>query len=268
MSKSSFSLDRKPSIKVLGAYGGKSTNMQLTSLQLSKEVVLDAGNILAGLGNGIKNVNHIFITHSHLDHINDIGFLIDATFEQRTTTLKVYGRKKTLEDIHNHILNWDIWPDFTQINLINSDLKAIELVEIQLDEVVDVDNCKIKAIKNNHTISSNGYVIENQNSALLFSSDTYCCDEIWEEVNNNKKITTVIVDVSFPSRMAQLAFDSKHLTPELLKSELKKLKRDNITIHINHIKPSYKTELVREIIKSDILLNNGLILEAQDVLEF
>jgi len=41
---------------------------------------LDAGNILEGLGNGIRNINHVFITHAHLDHINDIGFLIDATF--------------------------------------------------------------------------------------------------------------------------------------------------------------------------------------------
>lgn len=268
MSKASFSDTTRPTIKILGAYGGKSTNMQLTSLQLSKEVVLDAGNILEGLGNGIKNINHVFITHSHLDHINDIGFLIDATFDQRKETLKIYGRKKTLEDIQNHILNWDIWPDFTKINLIDSQKKAIELIPIELNETIEVDGCKIKAIENNHTSSSNGYVIEKQNSALLFSSDTYCCDTIWEEVNGNEKISSIIMDVSFPSRMAQLAFDSKHLTPSLLQEELKKLKRDDVIVHINHIKPSYKTELVKEIIKTDVLLNNGMILEAQDVIEF
>lgn len=256
------------SIKILGAYGGKATNMQLTSLQLSKEVVLDAGNILEGLGNGIKNVNHLFITHSHLDHINDIGFLIDATFETRTESLKIYSQRKTLDDIHKYILNWDIWPDFTTINLIGTQTPSIELIEIKLDEVLEVDGCKIKAIPNNHTPSSNGFVIEKDNSAILFTSDTYCCDTIWEEVNNNKKITAVIIDVSFPSRMAQLAFDSKHLTPALLLEELKKLKRDDITIHVNHIKPSYKVELLTEIIKSDVLLNNGTILEAQDVVEF
>lgn len=258
----------KPSIKILGAYGGKATNMQLTSLQLSKEVVLDAGNILEGLGNGMRNINHVFITHSHLDHINDIGFLIDATFDGRTESLKIYGREKTLQDIHNHILNWDIWPDFTQINLINSSIKAVELIPIKLNEVIEVDGCKIKAIENNHTISSNGYVIEKEGSAILFTSDTYCSDTIWDEVNNNTKISAVIIDVSFPSRMAQLAYDSKHLTPLLLEDELKKLKRDDISIHINHIKPSYKVELVKEVIKADILLNDGMILEAQDVVEF
>ena len=268
MSTVSFNHPCKPTIKILGAYGGKATNMQLTSIQLSKEVVLDAGNILEGLGNGMKNINHVFISHSHLDHINDIGFLIDATYECRTESLKIYGREKTLEDIHNHILNWDIWPDFTQINLIDSDIKSVELIPIELNETITVDGCKLKAIENNHTISSNGYVIEKDNSAIMFTSDTYCCDTIWDEVNSNEKITAIIIDVSFPSRMAKLAFDSKHLTPNLLKDELKKLKRDNISIHINHIKPSYKVELVKEIIKADLLLNNGMILEAQDVVEF
>ena len=259
----------KNNIKILGAYGGKATNMQLTSLQLSKEIVLDAGNILEGLGNGMRNINYVFITHAHLDHINDIGFLIDATYENRTEPLKIYAQKNTLDSIHKHILNWEIWPDFTQINLINSQLKAIELIEIKLGETIEIFDCKIKAIPNNHTPSSNGFVIEKRDStAILFSSDTYCCDEIWDEINNNTKITALIIDVSFPSRMDQLAFDSKHLTPKLLKEELKKLKRENITVHINHIKPTYKTEVVREIIKSDLLMNGGTILEAQDVVEF
>ncbi len=258
----------KSSIKILGAYGGKATNMQLTSIQLSKEIVLDAGNILEGLGNGMKNINHVFITHAHLDHINDIGFLIDATYEGRTQSLKIYGQKQTLEAIHKHILNWDIWPDFTQINLINTNIKAIQLVEIQLNKVIEIDDCKIKAIQNNHTLSSNGYVIEKNNSAILFTSDTYCCDSIWEEINNNKLITATIIDVSFPSRMVQLAKDSKHLTPQLLKQELEKLTRDDVTIHVNHIKPAHKLEIVKELFKSDCLLNDGTILEAQDVIEF
>ena len=268
MSISSFKSTNKPSIKILGAYGGKATNMQLTSLQISKEVVIDAGNILEGLGNGSHNINHVFISHSHMDHINDIGYLIDATFETRNVPLKIYGQKKTLEDIRKYVFNGDIWPDFTRINLINKQIPAVELIEIKLNESIEVDGNIITAIPNNHTASSNGYIIEKEGRALLFTSDTYLCSSIWEEVNNNKKITSVIVDVSFPSRMGQLAKDSKHLTPKLLQQELNTLTRDDVTIYVNHIKPSYKIELVKEIIKSDVLLNNGMILETQDVVEF
>jgi cAMP phosphodiesterase len=268
LSTSSFTAERKPSIKVLGAYGGKSTNMQLTSLQISKEVVMDAGNILEGLGNGIYNINHVFVSHSHLDHINDLGYLIDATFETRTEPLKIYARKKTLEDIHQHIFNWGIWPDFTKIPLIGTDTPSVELIEIEINQKIEVDGSIIKPIENNHTESSNGFIITRDGNSLLFTSDTYLCESIWEEINKDKSISTVIVDVSFPSRMAQLACDSKHLTPALLLDELALLKRDDITVHINHIKPSYKVELVKEIIKSDVLLNNGTILESQDVVEF
>ena len=44
--------------------------------------------------------------------------------------------------------------------------------------------------------------------------------------------------------------------------------RDDVSIHINHIKPSYKTELLKEIYTANILLNDGTIIEAQDVIEF
>jgi len=268
MHNSLFYSDKTPFIKILGACGGKATNMQLTSLQLSKEIVIDAGNLVDGLGNGIKNINHIFITHSHLDHILDIGFLIDATYEIRKTPLKIYARKGNIDNLKKHIFNWEIWPDFTQINLADSDLKSIEFIEIDLGETIEIDDCKIKAIENNHTSSSNGYVIEKENSAVMFTSDTYICDKIWEEINNNKKITTVIIDVSFSSDFEQLALNSKHLTPQLLKEELKKLKRDDIKLHINHIKPFCKNEVMEEIIKGDLLLNDGAILESQDVIEF
>ncbi len=268
MSDSLFYSDKTPFIKVLGAHGGKAASMYLTSLQISREITIDAGNLVRGLGNDIKNINHIFVSHAHLDHILDIAFLIDDTFEVRKTPLKVYGRKGILKSIKDHLLNWEIWPDFTEIKLKNSDKMAIELIEIQIGKTVEIDDCKITPIENNHTKSSSGFTVEKENSALLFTSDTYCNDTIWEEVNNNLKITTLIIDVSFPSRLSQLAHDSKHLTPTLLKEELKKLKRDDVKVHINHIKPFFKSEIIEEIIKGDLLLNDGSLLQSQDIVDF
>ncbi|MEA3513541.1 MAG: 3',5'-cyclic-nucleotide phosphodiesterase [Campylobacterota bacterium] len=263
-----FNTDKKSSIKVLGASGGKSTNTGLTSFQLSKEITIDAGNIMLGLGNGIYNINHIFVTHGHLDHIADIPFLIDSTFDKREIPLKIYGRKGTIDSIKNNIFNNEIWPDFSKINLINSNLKAIEYIEIEINKITEVEDCIIKAIKNNHSNSSNGFVVEKSGSSILFTSDTYICDDIWDEINENQKITTVVIDISFPSNMEQLAYDSKHLTPSLFKSELKKLNREDVTIHIHHLKPSARLEITTEIIKENLLLNGGKILEEQDIVEF
>ena len=257
-----------PFIKILGAYGGKAQNMHLSSLQISPNSVIDAGNLIDALGSEVKDIDHIFLSHSHLDHIVDIPFLIDDTFSIRKTPLKIYGQKKTLQNLQKHVLNWEIWPDFSQIPLIDSNHKAVEFIPIELNSLYDFGEFKITAIENNHTDSSNGFIVEKEDSAILFTSDTYCCDTIWETLNSNQQISTLIIDISFPSRFEQLAYDSKHLTPKLLKEELKKLIRTDVTIHVNHLKPYFKNELIDEIYSNNLLLNHGTILQSQDIIEF
>jgi len=251
-------------IKILGAFGGKSRHTNNTCIQIQKDILIDAGNILNGLGDDAKYINHIFLTHSHLDHINDIPFLIDTFFEERELPLCIYGLKETIKHLNEHIFNWDIWPDFCEINLMSKDSKAVNFVEIEPNDEIVLESCTIKAIKTNHTTSSCGYVVTKNDCAILFSSDTYCCDTIWEEINTNLKIKSLIIDVSFPSRLGKLAFDSKHLTPELLKTELKKLIRDDIRIYIYHLKPNYIIEIMHEMQYID--LHGGRVLGDDEVI--
>ena len=240
---------KKNCIKMLGAYGGKSKGRAMTCIQVDSEnkILIDAGEILNSLGSKASNVEHIFVTHSHLDHIVEIPLLIDMTFSSRKKPLKIYASKKTILHIEEHILNWHIWPDFSEIEMISYRDKAVRFIEIEENEVVEIDNCMIKAIKNNHTNSSFGYVVSKEDKSILFTSDTYCCNKIWEEINGDKRIKSVIIDVSFPSRFAKLAYDSKHLTPDLLHKELQKLKRDDVKIYIYHLKPSYEDEILKEL---------------------
>lgn len=247
-------------IKMLGAFGSKGHNKEMTCLQVSDHIVIDAGNILHSLEEKALNINHIFLTHTHLDHIVDIPFLIDTFFDKRTQPLIIYGLKETINHLQTHLFNWHIWPDFSSINLKDSNQKAVIFKEIRLDENITIDNHILKPIKNNHTESSCGYVITVDNNSLLFTSDTYKCIDIWNEVNDNKSIKSIIIEVSFPSRFEQLAHDSKHLTPKLLKEELKNLKRDDITVYINHLKADFADEIIKECTDLNILLNNGQIL--------
>jgi HD-GYP domain-containing protein (c-di-GMP phosphodiesterase class II) len=123
-------------------------------------------------------------------------------------------------------------------------------------------------VQNNHTDSSCGFVVTKEKNSIFFTSDTFTCDEIWEEVNTNKTINSVVIDVSFPSRLNALGKISKHLTPEFLKQELlHKLKRTEIAVYINHLKPIYVNEIKTEIetiidrekYKVTILKNNDVI---------
>ena len=268
MSLDPFSSQKKPAIKILGASGGKSNNKALTSLQISHNSVIDAGNLIEGLGESLNNIENIFLTHMHLDHIVDIPFFIDNIYKTQKKPVKVYAQKQNLETLKKHIFNWDIWPDFTTIQMKNSPEFCTQFIPIQIDNKIVQDNYSITPITNNHTDHSNGFIISKQNSSLLFTSDTYCCDTIWEKINNDTSISTVIIEVSFPSTFKQLAFDTKHLTPKLLEQELKKLKRNDVTVHINHLKPSYEQEIMDEINNSNILLNGGTILQTNDIVYF
>jgi HD-GYP domain-containing protein (c-di-GMP phosphodiesterase class II) len=255
------------SIKILGAFGSKTHCSAMTCIQIDNDIVIDAGNILLGLGEKAKNINHIFLTHSHMDHLVDIPFLIDVYFNDRITSLNIYGTHDTLNNLQNNILNWKIWPNFTQIQLYNSKDMAIKLIPINLNTDIKINNLKLKAIKTNHTVGSCGYVVEKNNNALFFTSDTSNSNRIWEEVNNNTKIKSIIIDVSFPCKYKQLAINSKHLTLELLKKDLQNLNRDDVRIYINHLKPSFIQEIKDELETTYInILNGGKIILDGDII--
>ncbi len=247
-------------IKMLGAFSSKGVNKGMTCLQISDTVVVDAGNILHSLGDKALDINHIFLTHTHLDHIVDIPFLIDTFFDKRKEPLLIYGLKETIFYLEEYLFNWNIWPDFSSINLKDSNQKSIIFKELTINEEITIEDCTLKPIKTEHTDSSCGYVITKNNHSVLFTSDTYKCQNIWDELNKNKDIKSLIIEVSFPSRLKQLAQDSKHLTPQLLKEELENLQRDDITIYINHLKSAYVDEISKECNKLNILLNDGHIL--------
>ncbi|MDD2698059.1 MAG: MBL fold metallo-hydrolase [Arcobacteraceae bacterium] len=258
----------KNSIKILGAYGAKTLNTAMTCVQVDDEILIDAGNILLGLDKEAKNINHIFLTHTHLDHIVDIPFLIDIYFESRVKPLTIYGLKGSIENVKKYIFNWAIWPDFSNIPLTTGGENSIIFQTIEVGEEIEINDVKLKSIKTVHTESSCGYVITKGGSATLFTADTYKCQNIWDETNNNPLIKSVIIDVSFPSILQKLAFDSKHLTPDLLNEELEtNLLRDDVMIFINHIKPIFLDEIKDEIkTKFPNFLRGGRIINDGDIL--
>lgn len=254
------------SIKILGAHGAKSFELNTTCIQLTDTITIDAGNILKSLGDDAKLINKIFVTHSHLDHIIDIPLLIDSYYEEIKEPIVIYAIKGTIDDLKQNIFNNQIWPDFSKIKLAQSDKNSIEFKEIDYGDIFEFDGVSIKVIKNNHTSSSCGLVITKDEASLLFTSDTYKCDDIWDEVNSNHSIKSVIIDVSFPSDFEELAKLSHHLTPKLLKEELLKLKRNDVTIFVNHVKPLYLDEIKKELKNFNIFRNNGMILQDSDVI--
>jgi len=254
---------KKNSIQVLGAYGTKAKGFGTTSFMLNPSTVIDAGNLLSALQEKSMEVESIFLTHSHLDHISDIAYIIDNYFYQRTKTLKILGLPQTIEALKTHFLNDIIWPDFSKIKLESSDVMAISYEEVHYEkEYMLEDETSLMPFQTDHTVPSCGYIYKKNENAVLITADTYALDNVIKILNAHKYISALVVECSFPSNMQTLAQVSKHLTPKLLFEALQKLKRDDISLYIHHMKPSSLEKISEEVDRykgsySPILLKDG-----------
>lgn len=255
-------------VEFLGTSGTRTPNQGTTCLRVSKHCVIDAGNLINAFGEDVFTIEHIFLTHSHLDHIIDIPFLADLFVTQQSISLKIYALKETLDDLRLFIFNQRIWPNFEEINLIGHTDKTIELIEIELDRKYAIDGVTLTPFKTNHTDGSCGYIIEKNNAGILFTADTYKCPRVWELLDQNLHIHSLVIEVSFPSSFDKLAHDSKHLTPVLLENELLQCQRKDFTIYAMHLKTLFAPTIIHELKTMKLLRNKGRVLNDSDTIRF
>jgi len=235
-------------IKILGAYGTRAKGFGTSSFLLNKSNVIDAGNILATLDEESIHIENIWLTHSHLDHISDIAYILDNYFSMRTKTLNIMGLPGTIRVLKKHFFNNLIWPDFSTITLSKLDIPALSYTEIELGKEYSLNESEsLEAFKTDHTVPSCGYIFKREGDSVLITADTYDLDNVIEILDSRKDINSMVIECSFPSNMPILAKESKHLTPKLLFKSIEKIKRDDLRLYINHIKPSFLVQIAKEI---------------------
>lgn len=241
---------REKQIKILGAYGTKAKGYGTSSFYLNSKNVIDAGNLLETLDISSADIENIWITHSHLDHIVDIAYILDNYFNVRKKSLNIIGLPETLQAIRENFLNDTVWPDFSKIPLLHSDAMTVTYEEIEIGKKYEIgENEYIKAFLTDHTVASCGYIYYKESSAVLITADTFSLDTMKEELENENQIKTIVVECSFPNELKDLAIESKHLTPELLFKQLETLEKEDLSLYINHIKPSFLKKISDQIAK-------------------
>jgi cAMP phosphodiesterase len=66
-------------------------------------------------------------------------------------------------------------------------------------------------------------------------------------VNRSRNLKALLVEMSFPNELQELADLSGHLTPNTLATELTKVDRNGCPVYLYHLKPAYAVELRREL---------------------
>jgi ribonuclease BN (tRNA processing enzyme) len=232
-------------IRVLGCSGGIGGNLRTTSMLLDNDVLIDAGTGVSDLTLAeLLNIDHVFLTHSHLDHITSLPLLVDTVGGMRDSPVTVHCTPATQKILQDHIFNWKIWPDFTQIP---SPLNAcMRFAPFSVGEAIILGKRRIVALPANHVVPAVGFQLDSGSASLVFTGDTTTNDALWDAINQIENLRYLIIETAFPNNERKLAADSKHLCPSLLVEELAKLKR-KARIYVTHLKPGAGTQIMQEV---------------------
>lgn len=232
-------------VRILGCSGGIGGALRTTSLLLDSDILVDAGTGVGDLSiDALMEIDHIFITHSHLDHVASIPLLLDTVMGLRVKPITVHATQETWKILKDHIFNWEIWPDFSVIP--HEDQPFLQFSPISLGETVVLGERQITPLPANHVVPAVGFQIDSGRASLVFSGDTTSCDALWDVVNRIENLRYLIIETAFSNGELRLAQLSKHLCPSLLREELQKL-HGQAQIFITHLKPGEGEQIMQEI---------------------
>ncbi len=231
-------------IRILGCSGGFGGGRRTTCLQVDGDILIDAGTGAGALGlQEMRQIRHIFITHSHLDHIAGIPLMVDSIFFESQEPVIVHASLDTIDGLKKHIFNWKIWPDFTR--LPSADMPVLRYEVMRAGETVEVEGRKIEMIPVNHVVPGVGYLVEDARSKFAFSGDTTSNDSLWSALNARDALHALVVECAFGNGDIDMCRKAYHYCPELLAADLEKL-RHRPRIYLSHLKPGAEESIFDE----------------------
>ncbi|MCX8017440.1 MAG: 3',5'-cyclic-nucleotide phosphodiesterase [Rhodocyclaceae bacterium] len=252
-------------IRILGCSGGiGGRHLRTTSMLVDHDVLIDCGTGVADLSIAeLAQIDHVFLTHSHMDHIACLPLMIDTVGDMRNRPLLVHALPETIEILRAHLFNWAIWPDFAAIPTPND--PWLRFAPIAVGQPVELGRRRIVPLPACHTVPAVAYQLDSGRASLVFSGDTGPCRPFWQAVNAIDNLSALIIETAFSNRERRLAETSQHLCPSLLVEELRFL-QSRPELFITHLKPG-QIELTMEEIENDIgefrprMLQNNQVFE-------
>ena len=237
-------------VRVLGCSGAIAKDCRTTSFLVDQDVLVDAGTGVGDLTlQEMRGIEHVLLTHSHLDHVAALPLMIDAIGSQLTKPVKVYALAGTIAALQNHIFNNVIWPDFSRIPTPQAPF--ISFHEIRIGQVLDISGKQIEVLPAVHTVPAVGYSVTAGKGCWVFTGDTERNPAFWRRINQ-MNVAALVIETAFSNREKDLAHLSLHLSPNVLADELDCIdKGKSFPVFITHTKPAETELIMMEIQKFD-----------------
>ncbi|MCP4504746.1 MAG: 3',5'-cyclic-nucleotide phosphodiesterase [Deltaproteobacteria bacterium] len=248
-------------VRILGCHGGETPRHRTTCFLIDDRITIDAGAVCRSLelDEQVK-IDHMLISHSHMDHVKDLALLADQVIGQKELPIGLHCGPETAETLRSSYFNNYLWPDFTKIPTPDAPVMDIirhsegrfripprgETVEDWAKkcskpggELVEGEY-EVTYVPVTHPVESMAMLIRDNGGSILYSSDTGPTEALWKAANKTENLKGLFIELSFPNHMQALADVAGHYTPNTLKEELKKIDgRDNIPLYVYHLKPSF-----------------------------
>lgn len=239
-------VEKAMKLKVLGCSGGiGGSQSRTTAFLVDEDILIDCGTGVGDLSlDVLRRVDHVFLTHAHLDHIAALPLLIDSVGELRSTPILVHATPETLRILHSHVFNWLIWPDFSAIPDHHQPFMRFQPMKV--GECVELDGRRITALPARHTVPAVAYCLDSGEGQLVFSGDTAYCPELIAAINDQRALRHLILETAFAEEQHGLALASRHLCPSMSLAVLEEV-RGTPVVHISHLKPGGSLRIMEEL---------------------
>lgn len=218
-----------------------------SSYLINDTLAIDAGSIgFYGTPDEQARIKHLLITHAHLDHIASLPMLLENIYKHQDQCLTLHGSQAVIDCLQRDIFNDRVWPDFIGLSRTQSPFLQINVMQDQKPLILE--GLRITPVPVDHLVPTNGFLVEDDHSAIALVSDTGPTHEIWERAQGLSHLNAVFLESAFPNRMEALARIAKHLTPALFLAESQKLQHAVKFIAV-HLKPRFRDEIARELRK-------------------
>ena len=236
-------------VRVLGCSGAIARDCRTTSFLVNHNILIDAGTGVGDLTlEEMRQIDHVFLTHSHLDHIAALPLMLDAVSSLRSQPVQVHAPAATIAALQAHVFNNIVWPDFSCVPSAQSPF--LRYVPLAPGETVAAGGLVVQVLPAVHSVPAVGYALQGQGGWWAFSGDTERNPALWtaleqlSEISPRLPVAALVIETAFSNRESDLARRSQHLSPTTLAAELAlRPPTASYPIYVTHTKP-YETELI------------------------